>query len=70
MSNIKTLSVSAGDPDGIGYDLCVLLYEKQLSYHVDIYGDKKILQSRAKLHGKKNLNNEKITIHDIKNKKK
>ena len=30
MSNLKTLSVSAGDPDGIGYDLCVLLHKKKL----------------------------------------
>jgi len=65
-----TISVSAGDPDGIGYDLCALLYEKKLNYHVDIYGDKEILFSRAKLLGLKNLQNEKIIIHDIKNKKK
>ena len=70
MSNLITLSVSAGDPDGIGYDLCVLLHEKQLNYHVDIYGDKEILLSRAKLLGLENLHNEKITIYDLKNNKK
>lgn len=70
MNHIKTLAVSAGDPDGIGYDLCALLYEKNLNYHVDIYGDKEILLSRAKLLGLKNLHNEKITIHDVKNNKK
>lgn len=70
MNHITTLAVSAGDPDGIGYDLCALLYEKHLNYHVDIYGDKEILLSRAKLLGLKNLHNEKITIHDIKNNKK
>jgi 4-hydroxythreonine-4-phosphate dehydrogenase len=70
MTDSKTISVSAGDPDGIGYDLCALLYEKKLNYHVDIYGDKEILLSRAKLLGLKNLQNEKITIYDVKNKKK
>ena len=69
MSLITTIAVSAGDPDGIGYDLCALLYKKHLKYHVDIYGDKEILLSRAKLLGLKNLHNEKITIYDIKNKK-
>lgn len=69
MNHITTLAVSAGDPDGIGYDLCVLLYEKHLNYHVDIYGDKEILLSRAKLLGLKNLHNEKITIYDVKNNK-
>ena len=70
MNHITTLAVSAGDPDGIGYDLCALLYEKHLNYHVDIYGDKEILLSRAKLLGLKNLHNEKITIYDVKNSKK
>jgi 4-hydroxythreonine-4-phosphate dehydrogenase len=69
MNHITTLAVSAGDPDGIGYDLCALLYEKHLKYHVDIYGDKEILISRAKLLGLKNLHNEKIKIYDVKNKK-
>ena len=70
MNKLKALSVSAGDPDGIGYDLCVLLFEKHLNYHVHIYGDKKILLSRAKLLGIKNLRNKKITIFDVKNNKK
>lgn len=70
MNHITTLAVSAGDPDGIGYDLCALLYEKHLNYHVVIYGDKEILLSRAKLLGLKSLHNEKITIYDVKNKKK
>ena len=70
MNHTTTLAVSAGDPDGIGYDLCALLYEKHLNYHVDIYGDKKILLSRAKLLGLKNLYNEKITIYDVKKNKK
>jgi 4-hydroxythreonine-4-phosphate dehydrogenase len=70
MSNIKTLSVSAGDLDGIGYDLCALLYEKHLNYHVDIHGDRETLLYRAKLLGLKNLHNEKITIYDVKNNKK
>ena len=70
MNQIITLAVSAGDPDGIGYDLCALLHEKKLKYHVDIYGDKKIIFSRAKLLGIKNLSNEKITIYDVKSNKK
>jgi 4-hydroxythreonine-4-phosphate dehydrogenase len=70
MSDSMTISVSAGDPDGIGYDLCALLYEKKLNYYVDIYGDKEILLSRAKLLGLKNLQNEKITIYDVKKNKK
>jgi 4-hydroxythreonine-4-phosphate dehydrogenase len=70
MNHITTLAVSAGDPDGIGYDLCALLYEKHLNFHVDIYGDEEILLSRAKLLGLKNLHNEKITFYDVKNNKK
>ena len=70
MNHTTTLAVSAGDPDGIGYDLCALLYEKHLHYYVDIYGDKEILLSRAKLLGLKNLHNEKITFYDVKNNKK
>jgi 4-hydroxythreonine-4-phosphate dehydrogenase len=70
MNNIITLAVSAGDPDGIGYDLCALLYEKHLNCNVDIYGDKEILLSRAKLLDIKNLHNEKIKIYDVKNNKK
>ena len=70
MNHMKTIAVSAGDPDGIGYDLCVLLNEKILNYYVDIYGDKKALLSRAKLLGIKNLHNEKIKIYDVKNNKK
>jgi len=70
MNQVENLAVSAGDPDGIGYDLCALLFEKQLKYHVNIHGDKKILISRAKLLGIKKLRNEKITIFDVtKNKK-
>ncbi|EDZ64662.1 4-hydroxythreonine-4-phosphate dehydrogenase [beta proteobacterium KB13] len=69
MNHIKTLAVSAGDPDGIGYDLCALLFKKNLNYHVDIYGDKEALLSRAKLLGIKNLHNEKIKIYDVKNNK-
>ena len=34
MNHELTFAVSAGDPDGIGYDLCALLYEKHLNYHV------------------------------------
>ena len=59
MNHIKTIAVSAGDPDGIGYDLCALLYEKNLNYHVDIFGDEEIILSRAKLLGLKSLRNEK-----------
>jgi len=69
MNHIITLAVSAGDPDGIGYDLCALLFKKNLNYHVDIYGDKEALLSRAKLLGLKNLHNEKIKIYDVKNNK-
>ena len=70
MNHMKTIAVSAGDPDGIGYDLCALLNEKILNYYVDIYGDKEALLSRAKLLGIKNLHNEKIKIYDVKNNKK
>ena len=70
MKHITTIAVSAGDPDGIGYDLCVLLHEKKLKYQVYIYGDKNILISRAKLLGIKILQNKKITIVDVKKNKK
>jgi len=70
MSNKFSIAVSAGDPEGIGYDLCALLYEKHLNYHVNIFGDKEVLLSRAKLLGLKNLHNEKITIFDVKINKK
>ena len=70
MNQITSLAVSAGDPDGIGYDLCALLYEKQLNCQIVIYGDQEILLSRAKLLGIKKLQNEKIAIHDVKKSKK
>jgi 4-hydroxythreonine-4-phosphate dehydrogenase len=70
MNQITTLAVSAGDPDGIGYDLCALLYEKKLNCQIVIYGDREILLSRAKLLGIKKLQNEKIAIHDVKKNKK
>ena len=70
MKQITTLAVSAGDPDGIGYDLCALLYEKQLNCQIVIYGDQEILLSRAKLLGIKKLQNEKIAIYDVKKNKK
>lgn len=70
MNQITSLAVSAGDPDGIGYDLCALLYEKQLSCQIVIYGDQEILLSRAKLLGIKKLQNEKIAIYDVKKNKK
>jgi len=66
MNNKFSIAVSAGDPDGIGYDLCAILYQKKLNYQVDIYGNKKILYSRAKLLGINELNNKKINIFDIK----
>jgi 4-hydroxythreonine-4-phosphate dehydrogenase len=66
MNSKFTIAVSAGEPDGIGYDLCALLHQKKLKYQVVIYGDKKILQSRAKLLGLKDICNKKITIFDIK----
>jgi len=70
MNKKITIAVSAGEPDGIGYDLCALLHEKSLKYHVQIHGDKTMLISRAKLLGFKNLYNEKITICDVNNNKK
>ena len=70
MNYKTTLAVSAGDPNGIGYDLCVLLHKTKLRFHVNIYGDKKVLLSRAKLLSFKTLYNEKITIVDVKQFKK
>lgn len=70
MNHELTFAVSAGDPDGIGYDLCALLHKKKLGFHVLIYADKKILVSRAKLLGINILHNKKITIVDVKKNRK
>ena len=65
MNHLSTLAVSAGDPDGIGYDLCALLHKKKLACKVSIFANIKILNARARLHGIKVLENEKITIVDV-----
>jgi len=65
MSKKKIIAISAGDPDGIGYDLCALLYKRKLKYQAHIYGNEQILQSRAKMLGIKILNNDDINIINI-----
>ena len=47
--NSKTIAVSAGDPDGIGYDLCALLFEKDVDFKVKIFGNKELIYNRSKL---------------------
>ena len=70
MNKKVTIAVSAGDPDGIGYDLCALLFKIKLKYKIHIYVNKKILFERAKIHGINNLKNKEITLIDIQKKNK
>jgi 4-hydroxythreonine-4-phosphate dehydrogenase len=48
-TSLKTIAVSAGDPDGIGYDLCALLFEKNIDFKVKIFGNKELIYNRSKL---------------------
>ena len=47
----KTIAVSAGDPNGIGYDLCALLFEMNIQFKVKIFGNKELIYNRSKLLG-------------------
>jgi len=64
--NSKIIAVSAGDPDGIGYDLCVLLFEADIDFKVKIFGNKELIYNRSKLLGiNLNSNHRNIEIIDI-----
>jgi 4-hydroxythreonine-4-phosphate dehydrogenase len=67
--SLKTIAVSAGDPDGIGYDLCALLFEKNVDFKVKIFGNKELIHNRSKLLGlninKNHPNIEIININSI-----
>lgn len=47
-SNLPTLVLTAGEPAGIGPDLCVLLAQQPVSMRVVVLADKALLASRAK----------------------
>jgi 4-hydroxythreonine-4-phosphate dehydrogenase len=68
-TSLKTIAVSAGDPDGIGYDLCALLFEKNVDFKVKIFGNKELIYNRSKLLGlnidKNHPNIEIININSI-----
>ena len=65
-TRVKTIAVSAGDPDGIGYDLCALLFEKDVDFKIKIFGNKELIYNRAKLLGINiNKNHPNIEIIDI-----
>jgi len=68
-TSVKTIAVSAGDPDGIGYDLCALLFEKNIDFKVKIFGNKELIYNRSKLLGlkidKNHPNIEIININSI-----
>jgi len=68
-TSLKTIAVSAGDPDGIGYDLCALLFEKNIDFKVKIFGNKELIYNRSKLLGlnidKNHPNIEIININSI-----
>ena len=65
-TSLKTIAVSAGDPDGIGYDLCALLFEKNVDFKVKIFGNKELIYNRSKLLGLNiNKNHPNIEIVNI-----
>ena len=65
-TSLKTIAVSAGDPDGIGYDLCALLFEKNVDFKVKIFGNKELIYNRSKLLGLNiNKNHPNIEIINI-----
>jgi 4-hydroxythreonine-4-phosphate dehydrogenase len=65
-TSVKTIAVSAGDPDGIGYDLCALLFEKNVDFKVKIFGNKELIYNRSKLLGLNiNKNHPNIEIINI-----
>ena len=64
--SLKTIAISAGDPDGIGYDLCALLFEKNVDFKVKIFGNKELIYNRSKLLGLNiNKNHPNIEIINI-----
>ncbi len=58
MGKSKPLAITAGEPAGIGVDLCLQLAQQKLECAVVIIADKMLLQQRAKLLG---LN---VQLHD------
>jgi 4-hydroxythreonine-4-phosphate dehydrogenase len=65
-TSLKTIAVSAGDPDGIGYDLCALLFEEDNDFKIKIFGNKELIYNRSKLLGLNiNKNHPNIEIIDI-----
>ena len=50
---MKKLVISAGDPAGIGPDICIKAFsrKKNLNYLPVIFGDPEIFEKRAKLLG-------------------
>lgn len=47
-SHLPTIAVTAGEPAGIGPDLCVMLASKPLNARIVVIADEKLLQARAK----------------------
>ncbi|HYA19353.1 MAG TPA: 4-hydroxythreonine-4-phosphate dehydrogenase PdxA [Burkholderiales bacterium] len=52
-NSLPTLAVTAGEPAGIGPDLCVLLAQRKFPAHVVVIADKTLLAQRARMLNKK-----------------
>ena len=62
----KTIAITAGDPDGIGYDLCALLFKKKIEFKAKIFGNQELIYNRSKLLGLNiNKNHANIEIINI-----
>lgn len=49
--HIPTIAITAGEPAGIGPDLCVMLAQQKLAAHIVVIADQHLLQTRARLLG-------------------
>ena len=52
-ARLPVIAITAGEPAGIGPDLCVLLAERKTTAHVVFLADRALLMSRAALLGKR-----------------
>ena len=47
--SLKNIAISAGDPNGIGYDLCAMLFDTKINHDITIFSNQDLLLHRAKL---------------------
>ena len=63
MPRIKKIIITAGDPSGIGPDLCVALAYKKFPAQITVIGSSKVLTDRAKILKKKIFFDQKNQVH-------